>query len=128
MEYELDQHKEAMKRGADHFSRIEEKIKPLGIKFWLPVILTLLALGSGWAYTVIKKPDAVEVKELIEERSPYNKDQYRVRSMLDNYDDDRKEASKALQDIKVEQAIIHGKLDTISVKLGIPAPPRRDHD
>jgi len=113
LEYQCGEIKSRLDAGAEHFASLEQRLKPLGAKFWAPLVMAAIGLGSGWAYSVIRKPDTGEVKEMIMERSPYIRDRAEIQRVVLKYDADSNQMRDALNEIKVDQATINGKLDRV---------------
>lgn len=104
--------------GAKRFAAIEAITKP---PLWRIFSLfgTLIALVAALVWVAATYPDGEKVKEMIEERSPYQLDKDRILRAVNSYE-------TTVPSILLQLGVIDVKLDNISKKLEeVPTRPVR---
>ena len=77
------------------------------------ILVTITIAGAGAIWGASKFTTRADVQRIVERESPYVEDKARVRNLLDRYRKEREQLLQIVQQIKVEQALINGKLDQL---------------
>lgn len=82
-----------------------------GVRFWLPLILTVtIAVVPGlWFLSTV--PDRDDVAEMITERAPYVRERDRILTAIDTYERDARSIHATLQAISVQLSALAVRIE-----------------
>lgn len=95
--------------GNAKFHQLEQQ--RLGPKFWLPFLLALVTAAGGWVWAISKMTTREDVRDMVQEYSPYRLDRDSIRRVTDRYDGDMREIRDSLGSIAGDLKRIDEKLD-----------------
>lgn len=76
----------------------------LGLKFWMPLVISLVIAGAPGMWFLASVPNRDEVDDMIQKRAPYVHDQPRIMEMVKQHDRDMRSLSLTLSSLTAQIA------------------------